>query len=366
MGEPARHPAEEALLGYLEGAREESLEAHLAACRRCRQALMGLQDLTRGAPARDRRWLPLAAASLLLTASAWWLASRHPDAAVAPPPASEPLASGVSGALPLPGPGEVWNAAEGDAEALAGDAVLLALRRGGILRVGKQELTLEKGVLFVESHGERVTLRLGTLGTWKVEMDEGLLAAEVPAAPAFSWLLGEACAAEAPDVRLTLVRGLARLTGPTGAREIRAGESLGEPLRWTEAPWIPLAEGVSAVRDGARVFLKDPPEGGYVFEALIRKRAASAEAGVLFQVLGRSWEVPVGGNLLAAKEGWSRIRVQADASGCSVALGGRLLVSCAAGQLERKLCGASERGVGLRAWGGDLEVRDARWRRPGR
>jgi len=137
----------------------------------------------------------------------------------------------------------------------------------------------------------------------------------------------------------------------------------GAPPSWREeGHWVPLGDG-ALMRDAARIFLKRPPEEGYVFEALIRKRDASAELGLLFRAAGASWEIPVGQNLLPPGEGWSRVRIVVDGSSCRATLGMRRLLSRPAGELREEASPSALVGVGLRVWGGDLETRGARWKR---
>ena len=76
---------------------------------------------------------------------------------------------------------------------------------------------------------------------------------------------------------------------------------------------------------------------------------------------GKGWSVPLGANMMGAGEGWWRLRVSVDASSSRVLLGDREVAGYAASELPRKLM-PGPRGLGLKAWGGVIEVKDARWR----
>lgn len=352
------HLTDEAILAYLEGTREVAAEAHLASCPVCTRSLLELRRLVgKTAAPRPAGIRPWAAAAALLLAVAAWQLLRIPKTAPpsAPGPQVAPETREPSG---LPQPGSVWKAVEADAESVLGESVCASLRQGSRLRLGLSplEMTLEGGALLLESSGEAVMLRLGEI---QATMTDGALAAEMPPA-SVAWLLRDARASEAP--RLTVLRGQALLG--TG-QMLAAGQSLGQAASWQgSASWTRLlANGeVAKVRDAARLFLQDPPEAGYVFEALVRKLERRAEAGLVFRAGGSGWEAPLGENLLPAQAGWSRVRIEAGQGWCMATVGMRKVVSRPVPELGRELASSGERGVGLKAWGGDLEVREARWR----
>lgn len=370
MPAPSGHPSEEALLGYLEnGAGRAALEAHLARCAACRETLKALLVLSRGpAGALPRRAWPWAvAAALLLVAGGWWL-SRP----LSPSGSSEdfPSAPGVEVLAETPA-GPDWVADRGDLEGVAGRSVSLALRRGGALRVaeagGAVEIHLMGGTLHLESPGEPVRLLAGGV---LVAFEEAELAAGLEGAPGGdnAWLVRSALADEAGPFHLSVLSGEVRLL----SRTLRAGQSVrvgggileeAPPVTWRRSDWQ-LLEGVRlVVRDAARTLLDSPPATGYVLEAMVRKRDAQAEMSLCFEALGRAWEVPVGANLLGVQDRWTRVRIEVGPWRTRLVVGGRELIRVPTAELPLKLSPRPERkGVGLRAWGGDLEIRSVRWR----
>ena len=253
----------------------------------------------------------------------------------------------------------------GGAEAVLGEAVLLSLRKDSRVRVGRTAgpvvLELERGALFVESPGEPVLLRMGDL---RAEFLDATLAAET------GW--------DGRDgMKVTALRGSVALSLGIEARTLDAGQSMrvvegvlevtGAVHCWTgDQAWSPAGE-AGLIRDGSRSFLSEPSQTGYVFEALIRKRSASAEAGLLFQAGGKSWLAPVGEGFLPEREGWCRVRITVAPDACRITLGMREFISCRVQALDSMAQPAAgkDRGVGFRAWGGDLEVSQPRWRRGG-
>lgn len=310
-----------------------ALEAHLASCPSCRalreesRAVSG--RLAAGAKALETSWplrtkrslLPWAAAAAALVA-AGLLWPRKPQAPLPVPSVAAPLR-----------------------EVTAGRSVLVTLAEGASARVSGSTVRLEKGLIRIESPGEKVTLEAGAL---KVELAEGELLAE-RAPVRTSLILRDAWAGD-DAVRLTLVRGIARV----GDRILKAGESLGEPLAWRETGWTSLDA-------SPRILLTAPP-AHYVLEALVRKRQESAEVEAVIVASGKGWSVPLGANLMSAGEGWWRLRISVDAASARVLLGDREVAAYAPSELPRKLMPAAAQGVGLKAWGGVVEVKDARWR----
>lgn len=318
----------------LDPAEAQALSAHLADCAACRtlreESAAVSRKLVAGAKALETSWplrpkrsfLPwAAAAAVLLTAVLFW------------PPKPQPSLPSA----PVQAPSR---------ELLAGRSALVTLAEGASARVAGATVRLERGTLRIESPGEKVTLEAGAL---RVELSDGELLAEVRPARA-AWLLRDAWASES-EVRLTLVRGSARF----GERILKGGESLGPPLSWPETgSWksLPPSTGI----------LLPAPPSRYVFEALVRKRQDSAEIEAVFTADGKGWSVPVGANLMSAGEGWWRLRVSVDASSSRVLLGEREVACYALSALSHKLLSNPSQGVGLKVWGGVVEVRDARWR----
>ena len=364
--EPAQasHPGEKALAAWLCGPSAfPSTEAHLAACGPCLEVLIRMKS---GRRAR-RAWIPLSAAAALLGVAFLWQAGREaPSSSPGPGSSSVPLRPPA----PLPALGAPWVAAEGDAEVVLGDSVLAVLRKGALVRRGEdpRSLSLEGGMLLLETPGERITLKAGSL---TAEMDEGRLLTERRQPPGPGWgSLSSAQAAEEDKILLRVLEGSARVSIPLEQRTLKAGESVcleGGRLVPAEGPpdWAPPAwrdlEASCTVRDSTQILL---PEAGsaYVFEALLRKRSPFAETGLVFQALGEGWEIPLGENLLPAREGWRRLRLESGPGWCRAVVGGSLLVDSPATGLGLRLLKGKAQGVGLKAWGGDLEVRRARWR----
>lgn len=372
-------PSDEALLAYLQdrqGRRDEAdaaMEAHLVACPECRRTLIELHRLLPSrtlAPAvRQWRW---AAAAVLAASAAGWALSRN--APSVPVPALSAGAPTLPRTGPPPRPGTLWEAGASDAEVVLGDAIWARLGRGGALRIAAtgSELSLERGAVVVESVEEPVVLRVGPM---TAEWQEGTVGAsreaEKPAACA--WLASaRADAGEGPclvafsaRVRVTCGPEALELSPGQGVRlsEGRLVPGPGEAA-WTgpARPAYPACP-VRRVRDG-EIALALPPPGPparYVLEALVRKGAEEAEAGLLFPAGGGAWMVPLGPRALPADR-WVRLRLEAGPEGCRLTAGGRAVASLQAAEMPMRLQPAEGAGVRLRAWGGEVEVRDVRRR----
>jgi hypothetical protein len=200
---------------------------------------------------------------------------------------------------------------------------------------------------------------------------EAWISALPPPAPGFSWV-ASAWAEEGPgEVLLAVRRG--RLKVLSGARRTILGPGQGMRLRgeaWSEDPrlsgrawwgrggWKGIVSTPVLLRDSARDFPEIPAGRDFVLEALVRKRDPSAELGLRIPFKGRTYEVPVGASL----KGEGRVRVEV-ASGCCLAwAGGDCLVRCRLEDLGDRASEGAGSGVGLRAWGGDLEIREVRCR----
>lgn len=365
--DPGVHPSEEAILAFLDSGRDRAaVEAHLARCSACAGSLAGLLDLCRAPSSPDRRWIPFAAAAGLLAAAALWRQTPPP----APEEGSAPAPPAAFRPGPIPSPGGLWASGEEDAEAVLGDSVHALLRRGGVLRReagAPLRAALERGAVLLDSPGENVALSIDGLAA---TFSDAALLAERLDASGLSLLLREARAGSSPCVRVKALRGNVQLGFPGGTRVLKEGEQALFPdgalapagiAPWApDRGWIPLAGGLR-IRDDRRSLLDPAPAGGYVFEALLRKRQAAAEVGLAFHAGGRGWEIPVGDNLLAAGEPWKRLRIEASPAGCRILLGSREILRRGAGELAREAWPREEGGIGLKAWGGDLEVREARW-----
>lgn len=339
MEGPSPHPD---LRAFLSGSRTGEAEAHLASCDPCRRGLVALHR---------RRRIPLwAAAASILLALGLFQAYQSPRPL---PPASLPF-------RPAPPVGLSPPELRGG-EALHGPSALLTLEPGGRVRRKGQAWELLQGTLLAETGGETVPLAVGSL---ELELLEGALSLEAGKGRPTAFLLAEAWASEA-GVRVTLHRGRARagarmLEGPSGwswdGSNLESAPARPEPSSWTALdPGPPL-------RESRRVLLPSPPAQGYVLEALIRKRDLRAESAASFEAFGQGWEIPLGGDLLPAGEAWRRLRVTVDPAGCQVFLGGKEALRETASTLPLKASPVVPDGSGIRAWGGAVEIRDARWR----
>ena len=68
------------------------------------------------------------------------------------------------------------------------------------------------------------------------------------------------------------------------------------------------------------------------------------------------------GSALPAGRGWVRLAVEVRAGWCRVTAGSKSLVSCPFGELPLKAYPSERRGLALKAWGGELQYREARFR----
>jgi hypothetical protein len=237
--------------------------------------------------------------------------------------------------------------------------VALRLRQAGRAEVSGTTITLHAGALAVESLGESVELRVGDLVA-TFQDAEVSLEAVLPAEP-HAWLMRSAYAA-APEGRLAVWRGQATLRLGQEARVLEAGQAFPEGASgiwrgcdaWTPCP----ASG--KLRDAA-LDLPGPPEDEVLIEALVRKAEERAELGVGIPVGGVRYELPTGAGL-GTGEGWTLLRVALQGGWCRVTVGEAVVVSCPRADLPRVTSQVPGRGLGLRAWGGDIEVKHARWK----
>jgi hypothetical protein len=367
--------------------------AHLEACPSCRgevaalvkaeapgealpagvraQVLRRLEAARKVSRPRAGLWIPALAAALLLAAGIGvWRLLQVAQAPVAPTLPPSPQVA-VREPAPLPAAGGAWQA-QGEVQATLGRAVAATLAPGSLLRWLPEPglvLALESGRLRLESPGESLTLAVGDL---RVALAEGEIEAGLDAvsAPHAGLLLGSAWAGDEGIPYVRVLRGAVRVqVGERGpAQELQAGREARPDgaggLSVLAAPaggpsgWKTLGETSRTLKDGSLRF-DLTPAGDYRFEVLLRKRRATAECALGFVAAGVAYEIPLG-SALGSGEGWTRLSVAVSGGWCRVTAGSRSVVSCALAQLPMKAYPSA--GPGLRAWGGDLELRDARWR----
>ncbi len=369
----------------LDPAQREGLARHLEACGACRtlhqesgKLSLRLEQealwLGRSFPAPARPlWTRALAASAAAAGLLLWAGLResHPVPARA---LSEPPGHAQAPAAIREG---MCRAETGDLEGIVGRSVLVALRREGTVRVSGTDLELLSGALLLDSPGEAVRLRWGEA---RVSFSDAALSLETAdgppraAASASAWM-PRAEAASAPECHLAVLRGEVALDLGNGRTLLRAGQAAllkgdvlspegaaGHPAWQGASGWIQLGDGDTLLQDAVRDFLQAPSGGGYVMEALIRKRETTAELGLRLAAPDGVYETPVGPALGGPETGWTRIRMECRGGWFRAAVGETPIVSCPAQQLALAGRRSAGRGVGLRAWGGTLEVKQVRWR----
>lgn len=341
--------------------RRESLLRHAEGCGACRGALSDLAAI-RGLeqplepPVLDRavqplrspprRWVPWAAAAALLL-GVFLVRER-----VGQPPA--PASSSPVAVRPLP---KAWEAGP----SFLGRASSLALREGSRARIAPGELLLLEGAAWVEDPGEPLILRAGEV---PVQVEAGVFLLELRP-KAFAWLQ-EAAASEG-EAFLFVVSGSARVEG----RMVEAGmriplEPLGGPVRFTDLPWrgdagwqrlpgLPLL-----VTGGEQVLGPEPPPEAYAWELVFRRGEPTAAAGIRFAAGEKGWRLPLG-EVLGGSGDWVRVRVEVQGGWARLLAGSRELLRQPVAALGAGLEPVPP-GLGLRSWGGVLEVKEARWK----
>lgn len=364
------HPGEEDLLLYLQKGPDPALEAHLARCGPCLDALLELRALA-WAPSSAPAWRRTAAAAaclLVAGGACLWRWGLRPSLAPDRPPVQAAIPSRAGSERP--DAAGLWIAGGADAEMPVGASGVAVLWRGSRARLDHAAITLDDGALQVESEGDPVLIRAGGL---EVELVTGLAVVEVSRLPVtMSWLLlfqREVLASPGAEIKVSVLRGSVRLAWDGRYETLACGRSVrlgGGGLEACEGPswkgtgWAAIPA-PAFLRDAEAILLPDPPSG-YVFEVLVRKCQEEAEVGLLFEAGGVSWSAPVGANLLKVSDSWTRLRIEVAVGECRAAVGGCLVVSRPLGDLERDASPRSGGGVGLRAWRGAVELREARWR----
>lgn len=299
-------------------------DAHLESCPACRAELAALAE------AGERRSLPflkVAAGFLLVIGLAVWHFSRGPvTIPTALPPASSAPAS--------------WT------EWMVGATGEVSLAPGARGRLEGAVLLLEHGEARVETSLDPIRV---SLEGWRFEILDG--EAVFRASPeALSLWMGSAWAAEAPPV--TVIRGEVLVLGE------------GRVLKPVPGVWVPDPRGWKSLdggawRDGEKVLL--PEASRFTAELLVRKKSPNAEAFLLFRSEDRGWQAPLGA-YLPTSGAWVRVRLEVGERIRVLAAGREYFSAAPAGIQAKAYPWAGAGAFGLRAFGGDLEIREARWR----
>lgn len=352
----------------------EALLAHASVCASCRRLLGDLAaepeplsaragDAVRVArPSRGRAWAPYAAAVLMLAAGVAVLRDPEGPGEVARPlqlpdarpPFDAPEADGTC------------SARDGDLAVLVGRTGRFTLRVGTRARLQGLEAVLGQGCLLVEGSGE--TLRV-CVGEARVESSRGKVLVEAgPAGPVAGWL--RSAWAAAASGRVLVLEGEAALARPDGAfLRLCAGEEAdlaagpvrpASPAPWRgEAGWEDLEGLPLRLGRESRILAPGDLAGDFAWEALCSRLGPTASVGISFPAGGAGWELPVGG-------AWTgevlRVRVTCRHGWIRIEAGAREVLRCRFPDLPRRV-GTGPAACGLRAWGGEVEVREARWRR---
>ncbi len=377
--------------GTLPEADRQVLEAHLSTCPACQGEMASLASAIPQSPDAPRQeawrallrkrqapfWRPLsAAAAVLLVAAGWlvWGPSRQPDG---PSSISHgPLAAPAD--LPAPcvastgGPG--LRQASGRLDILLGRSAEVSLEAGARGRVLPSGPGFELQCGTARAEAVDTALRLTVPGqAGELELLGGSLVLEVAEASrvqASAFFLSEAFAGE-PSCRFLLERGKAFWVRDGERHPVEAGTG----FRWgadgpSPDPWRPfsgtgwrsLAGMPLQLRDGVHPLPGPPRDGAFVAEFLVRKRVPAAEADLLFTAGGKSWRLPLGAQLPAG-EGWVRLRLEQGGSRVRFLAAGAEIFSAQGAQLETFLHPVpTGEALALRAWGGDVEIGEVRWR----
>lgn len=387
-----------AVAGGRPGPDREAVLAHAADCPSCRAALAelspsgtagdaalsaaGLRAARKAFPRPRRPWIPLAAAASLLLAIPLlrFRTAGRAETPDAPPPGSGAASFPFHSPSPFHAAGtdRLLDAGAADLEFPLGRAVTAVLRRGSRVQLLEETaLRVLEGTLWVEAPGEPIRILAGEA---VVSAEETMLLVEMPrpAGAAGFPFLREALAGDAAG-RLRVLSGAATVRRPgIAVVRVAAGQELlldaarpsqipaDQPPTWRgDGGWERTPGSLPArLREGRLVLA--PPGGealrsSYVWETRFRRIDLTAGAAVCFEAGGRGWELPLGAPL-GEGTGWVRVRVEVRDGWVRVRAGAYEMLSARvetlAGRLETvaPVCG-------LRAWGGDLEIADSRWRR---
>lgn len=348
------------------GMPDENLNVHAESCAECRRVLRtclaaleaplpefppGLRERILASPPKLHWHIPALAAALLVSVSLiWWKRGRE-EASPSRVPV-QALSQAPEARLPSPG---ILAASDRLQEWMLGPTAEAALAPGskGLLEPSGR-FRLEEGQAWVESSNDRILVSVaGWDGT--LEFSDGAVALQ-SRPKRVSFLMRDAWAGE-EAWGITVVRGSAR----AGDRILSAGESLGSGApRADFRGWRSLPKAEGRLKDSVRVLLPEAP-GAYAVELLVRKRLPTAEGALLFRHGGKGWEVLLGKMLTSG--GWVRLRLEVSPGRVRLLAGERERFSRRPEDLGAVLPPAeSASALALRAWGGDLEITEARWR----
>lgn len=307
-------PSSQDLVDFADGIPKAGILEHLESCADCRAEVAAVLPAL---PKRRKAWIPLlAAAAVLLAATLLPRSSPKPTPPSAPPvSASDPFVAARE--IPF------------------GRSALLTLREGARAEVKGNRVLWRAGDLCVDSRGEEVVLE------WPGERlsfrDATVVLVDAPST--LSWL-AEARASTGPSV--FLVRG-------------EAGT-----LPLSQAPWNPSTGWHTVpggrIRDG--LLPLGNPAGDFEWEALVRRPDERA----LFGAVWPGWKFPLGYGAVGPAGAWIRLRLERRQGWTRLVVGPVEVLRASDRDLAAKAYSSDSDSPGIYAWGGDVEVAEARWR----
>lgn len=308
-------PSAQDLVDFAGGVARPGILEHLEACADCRAEVAAVAPALRRP---SRVWIPAAAAALLL--GVFLIPRTRQEATPALPPA------------PTVPPSAPFRA---ESEIPLGRSALLTLREGARAEVRGNRVLWRSGDLAVDTRGEELVLE------WPGETlsfrDATVVLIESPAG--LSWI-GDAWAGSGPTAFL--------LRGEAGT------------LKRSQAPWSPAQGwhevGGGRIRDG--LLPLGNPAGDFEWEALVRRKDERA----LFAAVWPGWRMPLGFGAVGPAGAWIRLRLERRAGWTRLRVGGLEILGASDAEIAAKAYPSDSKTPGIFAWGGDVEVAEARWR----